>query len=140
MENASKVLIMAAEILFGVILISILVLMFYAWGNFSNNINSKIQETKINEFNIQFVSYNGRTDLTAYDIVSIVSLANEYNIEVDEESYKIKIEGNAISSIQALINDIPKFIKDNQDKTFTLKITQYNNINSIIEKIRITKN
>lgn len=140
MENASKALIMATEILLGIILISIFVLIYYAWSNFSGNINSKIEDTKVNEFNTQFVSYNGRTDLTAHDIVSIVSLANEYNLGIEDDSYKIKIEGNGIPSIQAVMNDIPNYLNKNENSTFTLKIKGYNNKNSIIEKIEIRKN
>lgn len=140
MENASKALIIAAEILFGVILISIFIFLYYVWNNFSGNINSKIEDSKINEFNAQFISYNGRTDLTAHDIVSIVSLANEYNRNIEEDSYKIKVEGNGISSIQDLMSNIPDFINTNQDQKFTLKIVQYNGKNRIIEKMNITKN
>lgn len=140
MENASKALIIAAEILIGVILISIFVLIYYAWGNFSGNINSNIENNKIKEFNAQFVAYNGRTDLTSHDIVSIVSLANEYNLGIEDDSYKIKIEGNGIPSIQAVMNDIPNYLDKNENLTFTLKIKGYNNKNSIIEKIEIRKN
>lgn len=140
MENASKALIMAAEIMIGIILISIFVLMYYSWSNFSNTINSNIQDTKINEFNSQFTIYDGRTDLTVHEIVTVVSLANEYNLGLEDDSYKIKIVGNGISSINAVMSNVPDFINNNQNQKFTLKITEYNDKNNIIQTIRITKN
>ena len=46
MENASKALIMAAEILLGIILITILIGAYYAWNNLAKNINKNMKQQK----------------------------------------------------------------------------------------------
>ena len=119
MENASKFLITAAEILIGILLLSILVFAFYFWGDFSRGVDKNIKDNEINEFNSKFHVYNGRTNLTAHDIVTIVSLANDYNQDMEDASYKIKIEGNVLTegnintttNITTFMSKIPTFIR-----------------------------
>ncbi len=54
MENASKALIMAAEILLGIILITIAVLGYTSWSEFSKNIHTNIENRNIQQFNTKF--------------------------------------------------------------------------------------
>ena len=110
MENASKALIMAAEILFGTMFIAACVFAYYSWTNFSKGIDQNIEQTNINEFNSQFVVYDGRTDLTAHDVVTILNLIREYNLDKDV-GYTINVTGNAVTNINTVINDIPKFLR-----------------------------
>lgn len=79
MENASKALIISAEILIGVLLLMLLVFLFRTFGGVSNSINENIETNKLNEFNTKFEVYNGRKDLTAQDIITIGNLAKQYN-------------------------------------------------------------
>lgn len=137
MENASKALIMAAEIMLGIILISIFVLMYAAWSRFSSNINNNIQDTRINEFNSKFIIYDNRTDLTAHDVVTVASMANEYNLDKDIDSYKIKITGGVVGN--KFMENIPEFLNNNSNQKFTLKIIKYNDKNKIVQTINITK-
>lgn len=111
MENASKALIMAAGILFGIILITIFVFAYYSWSNFSKNINQNIEDTNIIKLNSQFIVYDGRNDLNAHDIITILNLINDYNQDKEDDGYKIKIKGNAVININTVINNIPKFIR-----------------------------
>ena len=55
MENASKALIMAAEILIGVMIISIGVYLFSTMGEYSADTTAQMQEAQINQFNNQFL-------------------------------------------------------------------------------------
>lgn len=137
MENASKALIMAAEILFGVILISIMVLGYHYWSNFSNNINKNIELKNIQEFNSRFLIYDGKTNLTAHDVISIVSLVDEYNKDRDDYN-KIKVEGT-ITNINTVINNIPKFIEDNENNKFSLNVVKYQEKSGIVSNIKIMK-
>ena len=59
MENASKALIMAAEILIGVIIISIGVFLFSSLGKYSADITADLEETQIAKFNEQFLKFYG---------------------------------------------------------------------------------
>ena len=89
MENASKALIMAAEVLIGVMIISIGVYLFNVFGQYSADNTKRIEDTQISEFNNQFLKFYGsRTNdegkvepikCTIHDIVSLANLAKENN-------------------------------------------------------------
>ena len=92
MENASKALIMAAEILIGVMIISIGVYLFNTMGEYSAETTAEIEATQIATFNQQFYKYYGTTGLdnggniepircTIHDIVGLANLANKLNIQ-----------------------------------------------------------
>lgn len=91
MENASKALIMAAEILIGVMIISIGVYLFSTMGEYSADTTAQMQEAQISQFNNQFLKYygtqaidNGKTEpikCTIHDIIGLANLAKKINAE-----------------------------------------------------------
>ena len=54
MENASKALIIAGEILIGVLILSLASYIVIQFGNFSRNMNEQISATEIRTFNVNF--------------------------------------------------------------------------------------
>lgn len=58
MENASKALMIAAEVLLGVLIISGAVYLFTQSGGFASNYYDSIQQQEIQSFNAQFEKYN----------------------------------------------------------------------------------
>ena len=105
MENASKALIMAAEILIGVMIISAGVYLFNTFGGYSADATKKIEQAQIDTFNNQFLKYYGsvtkddetkKPDVvepikcTIHDIVNLANLAKKNNSELglnDETGY-----------------------------------------------------
>ncbi len=91
MENASKALIIAAEILLGVMIISLAVYVFNMFAGYSEERYSKIEETQIAEFNDRFYKFYGTTlnsegvakpiECTIHDIVSLANFAQKHNLE-----------------------------------------------------------
>lgn len=80
MENASKALIIAAEVLIGLMIISVGVYLFNMFGEYSRSTNKAIEDTQISQFNNQFLKYEGK-DCTIHDIASIINLAKKNNQE-----------------------------------------------------------
>lgn len=90
MENASKALIMAAEILLGVMIISIAVYLFSTLGQYSKETTAKMEDAQIEQFNQQFLKYYGTSDTngnkpeqikcTIHDIVGLANLARKINV------------------------------------------------------------
>lgn len=141
MENASKALIMAAEILVGVMIIGVGVYLFNMFAGYSNENYQKIEATQIAEFNTQFLKFYGEDDkgipieCTIHDIVSLANLAQKNNIEnelVEEKvtggkiAYQIKnsvstdnslyvqIDLNNLKNLELKSNsDLVKLIKEN---------------------------
>ena len=92
MENASKALIMAAEILIGVMVISIGVYLFSTMGQYSANTAQGIEDAQIAQFNTQFLQFYGEIGTgeegqeviepircTIHDIVGLANLAKKEN-------------------------------------------------------------
>lgn len=110
MENASKALIMAASVLLGVMIISVGVALFQSFGGFSKSITNEIEKNKIAEFNSQFLKYyNGDTELTAHDVVTLANLAHKTNIEQE-------VEENNEAYISVLLGKNQKLEKYTEDQ------------------------
>lgn len=91
MENASKALIMAAEILVGVLIISIGVYLFGTLGQYSAETTAEMEDAQIAQYNQQFLQYYGTSSIdgsapqpikcTIHEIVGLANLAKKLNTE-----------------------------------------------------------
>lgn len=118
MENATKALIIAGEVLIGVLILSLASYTFMLFGNYSKNVNAKISETQIREFNVRFVTFEGRANISAQEIVSIINFAKQnnknYNSQSGDDYYvEVCIDGNSY-----LNKDLNEFLKVNKNSTF----------------------
>lgn len=78
MENASKALIMAGEILIAIL---ILTLLLYAWGKYSEYKNEETEIDNIEnvaKFNEQFTNYD-RSDVEGHEILTLINKIVDYN-------------------------------------------------------------
>ena len=97
MENASKALIMAGEVLIGVIILSILVLMFNKISEFTESYYANSETQKMIAFNAQFTKYiTNNTDQDATyiyseDVVSIVNQVLNWNRTVSDDIERITV-------------------------------------------------
>lgn len=110
MENASKALIMVAEILIGVMIISVGVYLFNMFANYSSERYKKIEDTQIAEFNSQFLIYYGNgqdgkpIECTIHNIVGLANLAQKNNLEKDLIEKVDKTNGNNDYQIKSNIS------------------------------------
>ncbi len=128
MENASKALIMAASVLLGLMIISVGVALFNSFSDFSKTTLDKVEETKIAEWNNNFLKYYGTIStynqdtkqdiigpikVTAHDIVTIANLAKQNN-----EKYELN-ENNSGNKNTYYVQVVVKKVKiDDKEKTF----------------------
>ncbi len=87
MENASKALIIAGEVLIAVLVVTLISSIIILLGSFSANMNKQMSEKQIAMFNSNFYNYSGRIDITAGEVASIINLAKERN-DKNELAYK----------------------------------------------------
>lgn len=108
MENASKALIIAGEVLIGVLLLTLMVVVFHAMGIFSQTVNDNIAEKNIAQFNAQFLGFEGRKNLTAQDVVTMGNLARDYNKteEGQNANRQIKVQVMGVDSKYANIHQL----------------------------------
>lgn len=139
MENASKALIIAGEVLIGVLVASLIATVFATFGRFSFNMNSRIEQNNVLIFNNHFTVFDGRIDITAQEIASLINFAKQSNDEyelnqngktsngkdspffVEIQIDNIKFFANA-NNYSNLDNDILDFISLNNLKYFCCNV------------------
>lgn len=138
MENASKALIIAAEILIGILVLSIMATVFLAMGKTGESYEAAVGKTEVDKINAYFTKYMGRTDIKAHEVVTAIKYAQELN------KTKGKIEVNATGIIgDATLNfDEIEFIKkDNNSVAKSLyKCTiSFSDSNGMVKVVNFNK-
>jgi len=123
MENASKALLIAAEVLVAVLVISVGVALFSSFAGSSKNIVQKLEESKVAEFNDNFFKYYGdNVIVTAHDVVTMANVAKQNNIDYEiqdnskynNNSYYVQIQvGKDLNFEKKTENEYSNFIKNN---------------------------
>lgn len=138
MENASKALIMAGGVLIGVLIMTIFVYIFTSIGSSSKEIQSRIDERVIADFNNNFFKYQGSKDCTIHDIVSIANFANKNNVDfarTDNNYVKVYLGSNELTAssspntyyIQLLEEDRKNTLETGKVQYYTCTGIQYTN-------------
>lgn len=124
MENASKALIIAGEILIGVLILSLASYIVIQFGNFSRNMNEQISATEIRTFNVNFTNFSGRANISMQEIASIINYAKQsnsnYEAEPGDEFYvDVQIDGSSV--LDDSINDL--LAQNKNDKVYSCNVT-----------------
>lgn len=90
MENASKALLMAAGVLIGVLILSLGVYLYLSFSSSTAEMEKRMELDEINNFNNQFLAYDGKDNLTIYDVYTVANLAKESNRKFEIEDQKIE--------------------------------------------------
>ena len=116
MENASKALLMAAEVLIAMMIVSLGVYVFYTYSQTSREIHDKKAGQQLVEFNAKYTKYVDQTTLTIYDVRTIANYAKKDNENlVDSEKIEVMFEGSNVvnktetewdAQIQSQVGDI----------------------------------
>lgn len=133
MENASKALLMAASVLIGVLLMSLMVYVFCFASDYSSKIEDNLYAKEVYQTNVKFEIYNDRNDLTIHDVRTIFNLVDDYNKET--QLNKITITGN-VAKI-SLKDELNKDLDVYKKATYTCSM-KYKD--KKINEIKITKN
>lgn len=130
MENASKALVMAGGVLIGVLLMSLAVYLFVSFGGETAKVYDRNAEQQIVAFNTEYTQYEGKEDITVYDILSVKNKAEEYNAYYnlmleDDEYISVKIPSGC--NLEDLSNDNNYKITTTtrELKTFKCEIIEY---------------
>ena len=82
MENATQALIIAGGVLIGIILLSIAAYLGLTMSEYVANTQQQINRNEVNQFNQQFIGYEGLTNLTIQDVITAKNLALEENKKI----------------------------------------------------------
>ena len=79
MENATQALFIAAGVLIGIVILSLAVYLGNMMGGYAANTQEQMDKTDLQEFNNQFLKYNGLSNLTIQDVITVKNYALENN-------------------------------------------------------------
>lgn len=143
MENASKALFMAAEVLVGILLLSLMATLFYIFNNYQDEVHNNQQAKEINSFNVQFEAYYGKAVneeilLTPHDVLTIYNLVKDYNSQFENQN-----NADAITIKGAISNNsnMDNFIKNSltKDDKYIIKNMDYSKTGRVKEITIIKK-
>lgn len=77
MENATQALLIVGGILLAILILSIGVIIYNSHSNTADAITTRWSTVELNKYNSTFQIYEGRTDVTAQEIVSLISLSQQ---------------------------------------------------------------
>lgn len=98
MENSSKALLIIAEVMVGVLLLSLVAALFFLFDNYQQKTQENINSKELYEFNARFLAYEDK-ELTPQDVLTIFNMVKEYNLKFDGEEV-ISIKGIAKSIVK----------------------------------------
>lgn len=119
MENASKALSMAASVLIGVLLVSLLIFAYYRFVQIpkQEEKNAKLEQTA--EFNKKYEAYN-KPNLKGNKLISLLNMIEDNNktySDVSEYQIDITVNGNEGFGLQTYIKN-----KNNSDADLRARI------------------
>lgn len=142
MENASKALLISGGVLIGMLVISIGVYLFATYSDAGSSYEQTMQATEIQKFNTNFTKFEGRTDITIHEIITLANFAKQSQ-EKNGTQTSVYIQGktelveylqanSTLGSVDEKI--IENLIKENLTQRFTCQSISYANdgkVNSI---------
>jgi hypothetical protein len=131
MDNASKALVMAGAILIAVMLISLGVLLFNQGQNTAQQAGHLMDSTAIAAYNRQYTIYEGNKR-TAADAITLIGLvkANAKNSQIVYDYGQVSLDTDGKTET----SDI------NQQKNYTITVTEYSSVNGAVTKVKVTEN
>ena len=132
MENASKALLIAGGVLITLMVVSLGVYLFTDFSTTASNINRQNADRQLTSFNTQYTVYVGRTNITGYELVSVINMAANNNSEYDdvnnyEEAYKVDVTVDGSSVVDKSLDQLEEdYIIDKQSTTYKCTGVDYN--------------
>ena len=145
MENVSKALLIAAGVLIGINLLTVAIYLINIMGGFAAQTQSKIDRNAVAQFNEKFLKYNGLTNLTIQQVVTIKNYALEnnnefigYNFRNDRAAENNEYIDVFLRRNLVLGTEDEKLLKDEMGKNFSCNV-QVSTISGKVFRIEFTE-
>lgn len=143
MENATKALIIAGEILIGVLILSLASYIVFQFGSFSRKLNEEMSEAQITEFNVHFSIYDKKAGISAQSIASLINFAKQHNQKYEAEpgdDYYVDIKVDNVSIMNTYADDVNKFLSDRLSTYYCCNLSNFRCTDLEEGKIKATAN
>ena len=116
MENASQALIIAGSILIAMLVLSVGVYLVSSYSQVGTAYEERQTSTELSAFNSRFFEFEGRTDITAQEIITLKKYIEDYNTENDPD-ITLTCNPNINNDIEFLKSNSTKNDSDGKIKT-----------------------
>lgn len=141
MENASHAFLIAGGVLIAILILSLGVYLVLTYSQLGTTYEGVIEENEIKKFNSNFTSLEGRNDITAQEIITVINFCDEYENNYGiTASIVISNAGWSADKIKAKENGEIAFITDCTNKQYKFRCnTIYDNKTGMVKTITFTK-
>ncbi len=119
MENASKALLMAGGVLIAILVITMFVALKSSFDNTAQSYVDRLDAQELQKYNSNFEAYEGRNDITAQEIVTLINFAKQ-----KEQGTIIWVGTENITDKN--IDEQNTFLYDNLNTKFSYDSIEYN--------------
>ena len=139
MENATKALLIIGEILIGMIILSIMVILFSRMGEISQSLSSKAENREMVMFNTEYQKFEAQPGmdkeyLTPEEVITLINKVHSWNMSTEDETEEIYL---AVNGTEVVVNKDNLELRDKDDLIEFLKENKkYELVYSKLERIK----
>jgi hypothetical protein len=136
MENASKALLISGGVLIAILILTLFSYLFSKMAGSSSNIYAALEKHEKDEFNQQFINYEGKKELKVQDVATLINLSKNSKENSKFKTYvKIMVGSTDVSSQES--ND---WLKDNvsSNKKYKCTSVHINSDTELVDKVELS--
>lgn len=136
MENASKALLISGGVLIAILILTLFSYLFNQMAGSSSNIYAALEKHEKDEFNQQFINYEGKKELKVQDVATLINLSkNSKENSKFKTEVKILVGNTDVSSQES--ND---WLKDNvsSNKKYKCTLVHINSDTELVDKVELS--
>ncbi len=136
MENASKALLISGGVLIAILILTLFSYLFSKMAGSSSNIYAALEKHEKDEFNQQFINYEGKKELKVQDVATLINLSkNSKENSKFKTDVKIMVGSTDVSSQES--ND---WLKDNvsSNKKYKCTSVHINSDTELVDKVELS--
>ena len=136
MENASKALLISGGVLIAILILTLFSYLFSQMAGSSSNIYAALEKHEKDEFNQQFINYEGKKELKVQDVATLINLSKN-----SKENSKFKTEVKIlVGSTDVSSQESNDWLKDNvsSNKKYKCTLVHINSDTELVDKVELS--
>ena len=136
MENASKALLISGGVLIAILILTLFSYLFSQMAGSSSNIYAALEKHEKDEFNQQFINYEGKKELKVQDVATLINLSKNSK---DNSKFKTEVK-IMVGSTDVSSQESNNWLKDNvsSNKKYKCTSVHINSDTELVDKVELS--
>ncbi len=136
MENASKALLISGGVLIAILILTLFSYLFSKMAGSSSNIYAALEKHEKDEFNQQFINYEGKKELKVQDVATLINLSKNSK---DNSKFKTEVK-IMVGSTDVSSQESNNWLKDNvsSNKKYKCTSVHINSDTELVDKVELS--